>query len=603
MYYLRVHLTYGTYIYPKFCDTYILHMVLYMCILCILRNQLFRFILNNKGDKSLSLQYHFNIPKQMKKSILYFVFLCGFVFVQSCSMIMPDDEDSEIEGGEEITKIELTAPQMTLVSISTSQYLSEDTYQGFLNNTFFTVYKEGDTTLTFLAPVIAPGLYELSLAELNLEVSLTIVETTLPESAEKTIQTFTDDLTAIYDELKDGSDNDLQLNAILSTYTQALAEASEQEKLEFALFYQANKEAFNNVMYPENLSSKSEHVVKFKQSVSLFLISLAGIVISGEVLFSPAADVPLIGLASLAGIVVSAVGIKTAYFDAKNSPVKVVELIIDEFQGELENQLKSAGQTIEFTNGVTKELSLNGTLLSVTTEDEGESAFANFFKGYRQYTSLVEKINSAVKYVNSKYSFSDIPLIEMDEVTTTGTSGTFAVNNENFDNYSISISNSYVDGDFGLEEDGKISITLTVSESVDLSEPLATELNVFYEDEFGEYFSKVDILISEKKFDYEGTWILSWISSDGSGLYQDQKIVFNANGESTFFQNKMYGGDQGWVTNTIDFWTLKYKNGYLYLQNHSYSHYHTFKVYSTEDTFFEATYREGDLWRKELRRE
>jgi len=88
----------------------------------------------------------------------------------------------------------------------------------------------------------------------------------------------------------------------------------------------------------------------------------------------------------------------------------------------------------------------------------------------------------------------------------------------------------------------------------------------------------------ELAFVYEGVWLRRWINADGT-IYQDDRITFDVNGESTLYEYNIYQNNVGWQVNE-DTQTLRYSGGRL----RTYSHYWGLSLYfivnSVDDNVF-----------------
>ncbi len=107
---------------------------------------------------------------------------------------------------------------------------------------------------------------------------------------------------------------------------------------------------------------------------------------------------------------------------------------------------------------------------------------------------------------------------------------------------------------------------------------------------------------SEKlEFDYEGVWLLRWYDADDNSLYQDDRITFDENGNSTFYESIIYPSGNGWmkVDNT---WTLSFNNNVLSLTNVFWGQTYNFDVNSVDDIVFYGN-QQIAAWNQELHRQ
>lgn len=420
--------------------------------------------------------------------------ICLLALFNACDTLL--NQDPKFEPSNEM---EITASQMEMTVVPTTLYFENEQYDVSLNDQPLILVAQGDTALSFLTPAIEAGMYVIDVEDLDLRIHLTIKETNLPQSPDVFINELITELNIKILAFEDSLGSDEKLNGALLSFKKATEMATEQEKLEFALFYQANKEAFD-VLLNEQLNSKAAFTSEFKKAVAIFIVSLVGAVESGQVLFSPASVNPYVLAGSLTIFLVSLKGIDYAYFKAKNAPVKVFENTISDIEDEWNNapQLKSATSTLKFLNKEANVISLNSRVSSISGSDHGSSGFSTFFNAFDSYVSLLLKINDVIAFINEKQSFYSFSLVDLPSISGSSKKTTIGVDASTFGYYSFWVDDSRVQVDYYFVDEGKVSLTLTANTTTDLSvNPLKTTLHVRYKDEYSDQQTSNEVEITE----------------------------------------------------------------------------------------------------------
>lgn len=391
--------------------------------------------------------------------------------------------------------------QAITISITNDLTLTEETYEGVFGDNSVVLNKITDNTLGLLIPNLSSGNYVFScdLGRIDFEVE----ETVLVETVETTVNSIEEKIISL-----ESSDPSYPLTTAKQSFSELLKNSTEQEKIDFALFYEANKKTFDDIL---NSQSSNEGGRICLECTDLNLKFGASVVIFGSGVWITVTSAGNLAQA-FAGVTIAVYGwtnTKKLLTKITDSRLKIVANILKKIDDELNGgNIRGRGDAITFIKGesIVLGLELNARTLNISDKTDDNNNLINFFSSFDDFNEYILKLNSVIELVN-ELPFVNISLIETSEIAETSTEETEIIIKEIYNNYSFSIQDTRVSLTTEFIEEGKIKMTVSANESVDLTNPLDTKLIINYQDDFNNFTEEIEVTI-ENNNPYVGNWVL-----------------------------------------------------------------------------------------------
>lgn len=457
-------------------------------------------------------------------------FLLLFVFLNlyNCSS---DDTDINNNEDPEQTQSNLSTETSNVntyevATINVNNTNLNDTYEASFAGETVTLTKINETTLGFLLPTLIDGTYTLDfeLGTLDFEVTQTVLE----QSSEEVIDSFKNRLETnfVATDTQTSSEGTIILESILSN-------ATNEEKEAIALYFEANKEVFNEVINLPSIAAKTTDNIDLIRKVGNYNINVFQLGIGGLAVYG-AAGLGTTGV----GAILAGAGLGLMYDaiqdtvnnvdDMINTSVKVIDY--NYFDASLKNKTTTTSSILSFNDNSSKIINTNQNKRSLDQTDSTSNVYFynTFFNTYETFDSIISKMNTVINLAN-KIPFISITPLQNNTIPANGTITSDTITTNDFSNYSFSINNPQINVSSVFLETGKFEITVTADQSLDLSEPISTELIVTYKDDFNELSKSFDIELIEEEIPnpFIGTW--EAVSFNGTRVGQ-----FISNSTSSF---------------------------------------------------------------------
>ena len=428
----------------------------------------------------------------MKNKLKIFTLITLLIF--ACSKkeddMIPDDSQTENYLSIENSNVKT----FEIISIDVSNGNLNSSYQAQLGGANVELSKVNETTLALFIPYLDSGNYTLE-SELG-SLELNVLQTELVKDKEEVITDFKDLVESNFSPTVDAP-NSYGVE-ILDTI---LSNATEDEKQAIALFFEANKEVFNEIITAsfarsasstkqlanpfEVLTTKTE---KFKTNVIKVTLGVAAIALGKEIVVGGVATG---GLVSIGGAIIGGAGAALIYDtfpQLKQNVVDILDIAFNTDDFELNNGLsnrisQTASTTLTFTNKVSRTLTFNqfNNTLNQSDSSSSNGVIQLFFDGFSTYSNTIITINKVIELAN------EIPFISIDRIivpTIPSVSSTEEIDiaTENYSNYSFSTDSDEVTLSTSLAEEGKLKIYFTADDTVDFTDDLEFELKINFDD-------------------------------------------------------------------------------------------------------------------------
>ncbi|MBV6644300.1 MAG: hypothetical protein KI790_02565 [Cyclobacteriaceae bacterium] len=444
--------------------------------------------------------------KQLKK-------IFGVILLVLLANACSKDDDTSDSGDDPAEDIFTTASTdvstFQIVNLKkTSNINLSQSYDGTFDEEPLTLNKATDSTLVFVVPAVEAGVYALSIPNLDFELDFTVTETILSDTPENILTGIEDEITTFSATVVDSTENQAELASAINSLTSLLDNATDTEKEELSLYYEANKETFDAILNLEIDNGRQEACLLCASDNVKF--SVAVLAFAGGVLVASAGVTPLERALAATVAVVGWTKARSLLKKITNERLKVIGTVIATLEEEI-NGGRISNSTLSLVNGNPAILSFATNSRSITTADrsESDSDFIDFFSAFDRLNSSITLLNEIITAVNS-LPFVNIDLIDLSTIPASVESAPESVDAEVYDNFSFAIENTAIELTTKFIEAGKMEVTLTADNSVDLSSELTTDLTISYQDDFNDLSETVDITLSESPF-IEGNWTASHI--------------------------------------------------------------------------------------------
>lgn len=462
--------------------------------------------------------------------------------------------------------------------------LTNNTYQATFGNNEISLKKYDDNSLIFSVPEIEEGTYALSLSLGTIELNVTKTQVSnTDEIIQNLFDKFNNDIGNL-----DNSDpfiaNEITIAESYNTDVLALYNSlNEEQKRQTAMFYEANKEVFenfkkdiaSNLNGPTTLSKTPQSDCPTDDSKSFYSCTATNLGNSAIALKNSSKEfLQLLALAGAAAYLapasfgLSAVGTFLALGTAAYIYMTEVRVTFIQFKSSLRSFIGANWILTQETFSVIadefsseSEVSLNVTpnFRSMNSEDSGISEEIGYF---------INSLNTLNSY------WSQLSALFGNTLSYQDTSENVDFD-KNSDQITITnISNSNVE----LESQNGQDVTFKSLSGND--ESFSFDIEITKEGFTESTTVNANVIVTD--FEYQGVWVLNWINESDGSFSQDNRFTFDANGESTVSEVN-YGN--GWQ-NSSNTWSLSYDSNILSLRNNYWGITYDFDVESVDDTVF-----------------
>lgn len=400
-----------------------------------------------------------------------------------------------------------------VVNINAKNTSLENSYAAQLGEIEITLNKVNDSSLVLFIPDIESGEYLLTF-ELG-TINFNITQTEIRLSKEDVINGFKEQVQANFISTSDNPNSNGV--AILENI---LTNASEQEKQAIALFFEANRETFTNIINTadNNVGESKNRYVNYdlnervrRYNTNVFQLGIGAVAVIGASGLGASGVGAILAGAGL-GLMYDAI---PAALNEGNGMIQEgtrqldFELIEASSSRMLGNYVSENNNSLSFMNKKEKFIKGNYDIRGLDKTDReliNVFFFNTFFSSFDNLNGIISKINFVIDIAN-EIPFVNIELFNSGSIPEAGTSRNELIDSEVFSNYSFAVENSEIGVNVSLKETGRLQFTFIADESLDLSEPISTRLIANYKDELNEISKYFDITINDTlEFSLVGTW-------------------------------------------------------------------------------------------------
>lgn len=514
----------------------------------------------------------------MKKLLL--AFACILVF--TCSeddKTQENTENNTFEGGT------IYGYQMVEVEINNA---TQEIYTGFLGDTQIELRRTTENSVVFFVePDFALGNTTLTVEALNnLKVNYVIEQTTLTQTVEETIQPYFDQLELERQALTPDFNGDKAL-LLIDGFNNMYASLNDDQKRELSIFYKANKNLIDATIIGDGSRMNSSIATQFTAcEASIYFTGVLG------VFTTISTTLPLTQIVTPLLAVSTGVLLAKTYEHCIPLAQAAIKNVFVQAEDQIFNSKTTNASAISLSSDVVSNVSMqlqNRTMLP--SDNGGDNAIINtYFSATSSFNQLViQKMNAAINYLNTEWSFF-FNITPYDEVLVndTATTSTNGMTQEDFDNFTFSVSGSNINLESLNFANGGLDLNVKIIDETTVVGGLETgTLNFTYQDDFNNFTGSFDIEVSvEQQFNYQGNWLMHWYQTSDGALTQTDRITFNASGISTSAEFYQYPNQNGWTSNPDDNYTIFYNNGTLTVTDIYFGLALPFDVTSVNDTIF-----------------
>jgi len=397
------------------------------------------------------------------------------LWLQAC-----DTEDSpDVPFGEEIhLGGAVLTSQLTIIELG-GRILQEQ-YMILLDDAQLTAHRISDTQLAFLMPAdLSPGDHFVKIPALdNHTLHYAVGQTVLPQGAEAVMAPFFDAYGAAASLSALPTENHAQvyLDALMETF-EALSPEDQQA---MATYYYANRELFEGVLQDAR-SDKTAILIKY---------SLAVVAMGASVVIAWTDPEPISKSIFTLAAVLTFQKAKKLYHAFADQEIKAMEVRLDGIHSEFEKAPR-AGKLeggLEFSDGKAQEVSVGLSFRRTIAPDAQAptGALVDFFASTALFNGGIDKLNTAIAFVNKNLFLSDIPLLEKNALPEQSAGKEVAMTPELFANISVSILASNVSlTTFELTQGMDLNIGLQIDRPMETEDNYVEgTLNLGYSDAF-----------------------------------------------------------------------------------------------------------------------
>jgi hypothetical protein len=363
------------------------------------------------------------------------------------------------------------------------------------------------SNVSFLTPNIPPGKYHITLEDYKIKLILIIEKIVLEKQPVEIISTFEGDLRNSWISIEGNASEDEELTSMLTSIDNYFDSASEEEKIEAAVYYQANRELINRLLTFS--SDQSGKVGKFSAHGSIvgicsdeyielcnFSKNIIAMGASVWLTYGLLATPPLELGALITGpaVAVFAKRAKRSWNEFRDKQILIIDNGIDVFYGQSKNkELKTSSS--EFLSGVAKSINLKINLrpLKESDIDEDVELLRTVKEGYNTINTLIGKLNAAFSWGNENIPFFDKDLVNPLSYTTDSGVIQKSISENDFSKFDFVVDNKQINLEKNYDSNGGVLLKLTADESFVFSTSIETSIILSYEDDINEILQTFSI--------------------------------------------------------------------------------------------------------------
>ncbi|PCJ91597.1 MAG: hypothetical protein COA50_16300 [Flavobacteriaceae bacterium] len=542
-----------------------------------------------------------------KITLIILTLFCISLFTTCKKDDSPSEPDQVVESINQGSVENSNVHPFEFVSITkTSSIILKESYNATFGGKVVQLNRVTDSTLVFVIPEIESGKYDLTLDLGSLQFNVTKTTVANEEALISNVfTTFDDQIEA----LSIPAPNELETSTSFKNEVMTLYNSlSTVQKEEVALFYQANKDIFK--AFKENVSTiydapttlvrkgnQSEcPKTDFKEFYSCTAKNLASSSVQLGASLKEMAEIiayaTALGLLSKSILVLGPAAVGLVAVGTTLVIVTAIYVLITEVIPAVTGLFSKLSEflysnwvltkatflvlTAEFSSGIENALNIDARFRAIRSTDAEVSPETSLF--LNSYNQLQSAWGDFAKLMGEIPSFEDTEEsveLETEDITISNISNSnvqlVSQNGENVKFKSLSDNEESFSFDITVNKEG-----FTQSETV-------------------------NAIVKEVAFNYQGTWINRfYLESDGS-LYQDDRIIFDANGESPSREYNIFRRNEGWMVEDSPS-KMTYSDGRLVLDYISYGISWSFIVDSVDANIFHGESTQAGI-RFELHRQ
>jgi uncharacterized protein (TIGR02145 family) len=409
----------------------------------------------------------------------------ALIMVLSCSK---DDSSANIVGG--------VVYRSQIVTIDVPNLnLSNQEYEATFNGLPITLAKSHEHKLVFLVPYSTPlGEQVLTIPSIdNATVKYEVKNTELIDTAEATLAPFFTNVAA-YSQSLDTSPESVVVQNSLNSFNNYFANATDDEKTEMAILYQANKVQFDRILLYDfsDVTGKltaSDIIIVAKHSLAVvFAVGGTYAVIAGDL------------ATKLLGATVAIVSFQRAkYFHniLVDRNLNTVGLFVDSIFGS-NNKLSSAAATsVVFQNDTERILNFSVSDRKLIESDSNSTrpGMASFFTDSNRYNYFANKANVALQWINNNVPLISFGLVPLEQLPSSVTAVNTNVTQETYSKIQFSINHPNLQlVSSSLLSTGQLKMKVKIIGTPAVI-PVVSFLNYSYSDDFNNFSGKLPIQV------------------------------------------------------------------------------------------------------------
>lgn len=436
----------------------------------------------------------------------YFTILLSFMFLigitNNCTTERVEDSPENVPPVE--TSELLYHYQSAKISFQ-DKNLEDMEYNGTLGGKTITLIRADEKTLVFEVPAdIAPGISKLDIPKLNYTSNYKIDKPQLKESADAAVAPFFNNVQSYFANIANPTASEIDAkNSFdqLQRFYDTKATPAEKEKI--ALYYQINKQSFNEMLnqttsLPTGKLTPGDIALVWKFSEAVVFMCGGGIAVWG--------GDPIIKI--IGAVLVKIAKSKAERFHdalrARN--MLTVSCTVDDIFGTEDKFVNNQSNVIKLVDNKNAELTfkfVNRPLIQKDNELDSEIISA-FFTGQDSYNFVANKLNAAIIFVNDYNPFFTLKQVNLASLQTDPAKKTIDPTQELIERLKFNISHPNLQlVDAVITPGGNLKVKVKiVGDSFSL--PILSKLNYSYSDDVTNFKGHFDIRVDAS---IVGTWV------------------------------------------------------------------------------------------------
>jgi len=427
-----------------------------------------------------------------------------------------DDKEVPVEVSYK-NEVEVNSKQFELTNfkiegVSTSEETFQYNIEELPNQTV--LFNSDETAnISFLTPNIPGGVYHIILENYETRLTLIVEKVVLTKKPVEIISAFETDLRSSWVSIEGNTSEDQELTAMLTSIDNYFENGSEEEKIEIAVYYRANKELINQLLnFEPNKSGRAGKLNVVRGEIGIcsddyidlcrFSKNIIGMGTSVWLTYGLLATPPFELGALITGpaVAIFAKRARRSWNDFRDKEISIVDDGIDLLLGK---SSRSNGNTklnttsIEFLNGKAKdvELKLNVRPVQESDIDNGLELLSTVNDGYNTVNTLIGKINTVFSWGNENISFFDKELIDPLSYSVNTTTIQRSITENEFSKFDFVVEHEQITLEKSYNSNGSVSLKLTANESFDFGTSIEINVFVSYEDEINEIVESFPVTV------------------------------------------------------------------------------------------------------------